>query len=95
METIKKYVIIANRWFDKINGNTYHSVVVIDTENFSKLIYQSGRVYGYGESYKQTAYDGLLKLDLVKEEDRFNHELNKNRFLFICSDVKTKKELVV
>lgn len=46
----------ARRWFDKINGNTYHSCRVlvngleIGRDNFA---------YGYGDHYKQTASEIL------------------------------------
>ncbi|GAI30233.1 unnamed protein product, partial [marine sediment metagenome] len=25
-----KYIIEGRRWFDRINGNTYHSVTIVD-----------------------------------------------------------------
>jgi len=89
---IKKYVIEGKRWFDKINGNTYHSVSIIDVET-NKTISYIPLTYGYGEQYKHNAYDELKKLKLVKEKDRFNHELNRKRFIFICNDVMRKKDL--
>lgn len=27
-----KYVVVALKWFDKVNGNTYHSAQVVNTE---------------------------------------------------------------
>ena len=88
-----KYIIHGYRWFDKINGNTYHTVT-IDRVRDHKRIYESEFiVYGYDEQYKQTAYDELIKLELVKEEDRFNHTLNRDRFFYYVTDVNRKKDL--
>lgn len=55
----------GRRWFEKTNGNTYHSVRVlvngleIGRDNFA---------YGYGDQYKQTAVeilDGALEYPLT------------------------------
>lgn len=52
MQTIK-FVCNAVLWFDKINGNTYHSVRITRIKD-NKII--CGKfTYGYSESYKQTA----------------------------------------
>lgn len=54
----RKFVVIeARRWFDKINGNTYHSVQVYVN---GKLIGENPFTYGYGESYLQSAHEILL-----------------------------------
>ena len=87
-----QFFILGKRWFDKINGNTYHSVKIIDLSNGETII-KTDRVYGYGEHWKQTAYEELTKLDLVKKEDRFNHELNRSRFIYECIDVSKKGDL--
>jgi hypothetical protein len=89
---LKKYIIIGKRWFDKVNGNTYHSTTVIDVDTNEQVAY-SGVVYGYGDSWKQTGYDELKKLGLVKEEDRFNHELNHKRFIYVDAGYHNKRDL--
>ena len=89
---MNKYVIEGKLWFDKINGNTYHSVNIIDV-NKNESIINIPMTYGYGEQWKHTAYDELIKLKLVKDKDRFNHELNSKRFIYIVSDVNRKKDL--
>lgn len=86
------YIIEGRRWFDKINGNTYHSVYITDTHT-NKRILSEPMTYGYGDQWKHTAYDALLKAGLVKEEDRFNHEKNRARFHYIQVDVQRKKDL--
>lgn len=56
-EDKKHLVIIGRRWFEKVNGNTYHSVNVwINGEHVGKV----GFEYGYGEQYIQTA-QGILE----------------------------------
>lgn len=87
-----KYLINARRWFDRKNGNTYHSVKVVTIPD-QKLIFSSGLTYGYGDQWQHTAYSGLVALGLAKEENRFNHVLNRERFIYVCSDVATQKEL--
>ena|SRR3990167_911001 len=84
MITQEKYLIEVKLWFDRVNGNTYHSLRIINILN-SEVITTIGITYGYGEQYKQTAYDRLIKLGLAKEEDRHNHDLNRERFIFIAN----------
>jgi hypothetical protein len=57
-----KYIAEVFKWFDKINGNTYHAVNLYDLGH--NLIYSSGLCYGYGEHYKQTLKAGLKKLNI-------------------------------
>lgn len=88
-----KYLVEGYRWFDKVNGNTYHTVVITDL-NSGEVIYKSpDLVYGYGEQWRHTAYDELKKKGLVKEEDRTNHELNRKRFIYRQTDVTRQKDL--
>lgn len=48
--------IEGRRWFQRPAGNTYHSArVFID----GTLVHNSGRRYGYGEQFLQTAIDWL------------------------------------
>ncbi len=87
-----KYIVEARKWFDKVNGNTYHCVNITDAKK-NKVIFSSGFSYGYGDAYRQTALDGLIKLGLFKKEDRSNHELIRNTIFFMCSEVRREKEL--
>lgn len=52
---IMKYQFTAQaaRWFDKVNGNTYHSVHVTNNETGESLFCPFQ--YGYGEQYRETA----------------------------------------
>uniref|UniRef100_A0A6M3J7U6 Uncharacterized protein n=1 Tax=viral metagenome TaxID=1070528 RepID=A0A6M3J7U6_9ZZZZ len=48
-----KFMVIAVKWFDKVNGNTYHSVRCY--RNRDGAIVVGPFQYGYGEHYQQTA----------------------------------------
>ena len=48
-----KFTVIAAKWWDKVNGNTYHSVRCIRCRDNAVVVGEFQ--YGYGESYKQTA----------------------------------------
>ena len=54
METRQiKFTVIAKKWRDRINGNTYHSVRCIRHKDNAVVV--GSFQYGYGEHYKQTA----------------------------------------
>ena len=54
-----KYVANAIKWFDRVNGNTYHSVQITRTRD-SKTIYCPYQ-YGYGDQYRQTVLEAMAK----------------------------------
>ena len=60
-----KYVIHAKKWHDKINGNTYHSAQILNTEN--NVMVASPFTYGYGEQYIQSASERMIKAGWIKE----------------------------
>lgn len=88
-----KYLIIGRKWFDKRYGNTYHSVEITDLESGEVIVPNDTYEYGYGEAWMQTAYNKLVKMDLVKAEDRNNHALNKTRFVKRSFEVTRKRDL--
>lgn len=51
--------IAARRWFDRRNGNTYHSVTIFQS---GTIVAEAPLEYGYGEHYLQTATDLLRNL---------------------------------
>lgn len=51
-----KYEVQVCKWFDKVNGNTYHNAVVILPNG---KVLTSGFKYGYGTAYRETAIDTL------------------------------------
>jgi hypothetical protein len=101
LKTIKKCLVVkALRWFDKINGNTYHSVAVF---NGNELIGKENFVYGYGEHYRQTAFEILINAGYYEGTRRANgtyEELNKfqddlRKGLVFCDDVTRKQKLLI
>lgn len=101
---IKSIVIEGKRWFDKINGNTYHSVSVYVNNTFvGKVPYE----YGSRETYIQTAHAILqaaglypitnkyLKSGVKKDYVNFTMDMRKhrNKFLIIVADVGRKTDL--
>ncbi len=56
------YTVIGRRWFERVNGNTYHSVKVYKD---GQLIGYVPFTYGYGSQYEQTA------LELIKKDDPY------------------------
>ena len=54
--------IQARKWFDKVNGNTYHTVkIFIENNGENDTLKTKGIVYGYGNHYQQTACEMLNK----------------------------------
>lgn len=53
-----KFVANAARWFDKANGNTYHSVNITNVKT-GETIY-CPFTYGYEDHYKQTALKAMV-----------------------------------
>ena len=49
-------IVLVKKYFDKVNGNTYHSVQF----EINDKIYHSGKTYGYERQYEQTFEDILL-----------------------------------
>ena len=50
-EAVKVVYCVGAKWFDRVNGNTYNNVKVIDGFDVSYLGYE----YGYGFSYRYRA----------------------------------------
>lgn len=63
----KSIHIEGRRWFQRLYGNTYHSVRIwIDGE----LVLYSGETYGYGDQYLQTAFEWLFVNGYANQEER-------------------------
>jgi len=65
------FVCIACRWFDKINGNTYHSVRITRTRDNKVIAHEL--TYGYDECYRQTALEVMLKNGWLPKKYTNNH----------------------
>lgn len=58
MET-KRFTIEVCRWFDKVNGNTYHSVRC--TRHSDGAVIVHAWTYGYDRAYESTALKTMLE----------------------------------
>ena len=82
MNRVIKFTVITKKWFDRVNGNTYHSVRCVRMRD--KAIVVGPFQYGYGESYRQTALAMMAKagwLGSIKYRDfdaQFQYEREKN-----------------
>lgn len=54
------YTVLGRRWFEKVNGNTYHSVRVFKD---GELIGGEDQDYGYGGHYRQCAMGMIIQDD--------------------------------
>ena len=89
-----KLLIEGFEWFDKINGNSYHTIRITNLKD-NCVIYKSNCiVYGYGDQYQHTAYEELISLKLVKKEDEYNHNLNRKRFIFRKQENMLKRDIL-
>ena len=87
-----KYVIHAKKWFDQVNGNTYHAIRVLDTKKH-KLI-SSDFCYGYGDQFMETARKTMIKRGWLNSENkRFSVEDYNQIHTIIENDCK-KKEVI-
>lgn len=92
-KTKHQYVINAKKWFDKINGNTYHSVQVFQD---GVLIAHEPYTYGYGNHYEQTALELLQSKGIAKKFDilwKFAESIGRDNVLTIVNQVNRKKDL--
>ena len=84
-----KFVIHSKKWHDKINGNTYHAVNVLNTQN--NLMISSPFSYGYGTQFIQSASKIML------ENKWINKPLKSTDFLeiHIIDQENCKKKEVI
>ena len=67
-----KFAAHAVRWFDKVNGNTYHSVRITKTSTGEVITCQFQ--YGYGDQYRYTALEAMVKAKWLPVKYRGKHE---------------------
>ena len=60
-----KFVVTAKRWFDKVNGNTYHSVRCVRNKDNALIV--GPMQYGYDDHYRQTALELMYKAGWLKD----------------------------
>ena len=60
-----KFIAYGQRWFDKMNGNTYHSVKITRLKDDKVLT--CPMQYGYDDAYKQTALTAMVRAGWIKK----------------------------
>lgn len=54
-----KFIVEAARWFDRVNGNTYHACRITRASDGARL--HCPFQYGYGDQYRYTALEAMAK----------------------------------
>jgi len=70
MKDRKRFTVKAVRWFDKVNGNTYHSCRIIRHKDGKEIV--SSFCYGYGDSYRQSAMQEMIRNKWLPKKYRSN-----------------------
>ena len=63
-----RFTAIVKRWFDKVNGNTYHSVRIVRQRDNALIVCPFQ--YGYDEHYRQTALATMFDAGWFKNYKR-------------------------
>lgn len=91
----KSIHIAGKRWFDRVNGNTYHTAeIFVD----GVLVHTTEREYGYGYQFETTAIHWLQSVgypcpDLSRELPRKWAERTGCTYAASVADVSRKKDL--
>ena len=94
-EAPRAVVVVARRWFERTNGNTYHSVaVVVDGE----LEGVAPFTYGYGRQYAHTALEileGSDRLASIELSRPLSYQLEERGILYFedVVEVPRRKDL--
>lgn len=81
MKRAPKFICHAVRWFDKVNGNTYHSVRITRFRDGATIT--KPWEYGYGDHYRQTALELLaekkwLPVKYRGDREQYKYEMENN-----------------
>lgn len=96
MKLIKRgdnLTIIGRRWFERVNGNTYHSVEIYLN---GEMIASNPFNYGYDRQFEQTAIELLEKkyrLPLKEHEALWRLKDYGVNLVSSVTDVQRKKDL--
>lgn len=61
-----KYIAHVIQWWDKVNGNTYHSVSITRTDTGETV--RAPFQYGYGWQYEHTTLEKLSEVGWIPKE---------------------------
>ena len=85
MNRVIKFTVIAKKWWDRVNGNTYHSVRCVQMQD-NAVVVGSFR-YGYGEHYKQTALDVMYDAGWFKNYRQEKTTMDSVRYRYTTASV--------
>ena len=74
-----KFIVDAVIWFDRVNGNTYHSTRIIRCKDGDVL--HVPFQYGYGDHYRQTSKEAMLKARWIPKRYKdklYSYEMENN-----------------
>ena len=80
-------IVLVKKYFDKVNGNTYHSVQ-FDIDN---KIYHSGKTYGYERQYEQTFTTMVYANQNILNKFKSDKELKNNVKYIVIDNCKAKE----
>jgi hypothetical protein len=66
-EDVQNIIVVGRRWFERTNGNTYHSAEIYVNGH---MVHKIGFTYGYGYQFEWSAWDWLKTNGYIKCEDR-------------------------
>ena len=95
----RSITVIGRKWFDRINGNTYHTAtILVNGETVHAIPFS----YGYGDMYLQSSWEWLAENGFVKPEkyERGGYECawqycerNGIALHYSATDVSRKRDL--
>lgn len=90
---VNSIMVVGRRWFERTNGNTYHSAEIYVNNNF---VHKIDFTYGYGNQFEWNAMEWLKKNGYLKEykgnPSTYCRE-NNISYNSTVADVKRKKDL--
>jgi hypothetical protein len=97
MEKCKiQFICEAVKWYDRVNGNTHHSVRITRTKDGAKLACMFE--YGYGEQYRYTALMKMVELNWLPESynetTAYAFERENDYPIYWIVSTGTKKECI-
>lgn len=81
-----KFIIVGKKWFDKVNGNTYHSARVYDLDRH--IVAAAPLEYGYGDQYIYSAFNAMKKAGIIDQLT-----LGHDEYFSTCHEDCKKKDV--
>ena len=79
MKKPRSITIIGRKWFDRVNGNTYHSAqVLVD----GATVHRTDRAYGYGDQYEQSGFEWLEANGYLPGREKYLNGLQEAPFRY-------------